>query len=183
MTAPAYPDALREQVEAYLEQLRFPAPTAPRTAGLEEAMRYSLLAGGKRIRPVLALATARATQRDAATVFAARGGDRADPHVLADSRRPPGDGRRRPAPRAAHLPREVRRGRRDPRRRRAVRGGVQAPPDRPGGGAGADHDGGGRARRGHGRGRHGRRAIPRRGRVRDHPPTSCAPCMRSRPGA
>src|ERR1700691_3286970 len=30
------------------------------TAGLEEAMRYSLLAGGKRIRPVLALATARA---------------------------------------------------------------------------------------------------------------------------
>ena len=37
------------------------------TAGLEEAMRYSLLAGGKRIRPVLALATARAVgleQRD-----------------------------------------------------------------------------------------------------------------------
>src|SRR4029078_2256032 len=67
--APAYPDALREQVEAYLEQLRFPAPTAPRTAGLEEAMRYRLLAGGKRIRPVLALATARATQRDAATVL------------------------------------------------------------------------------------------------------------------
>ncbi len=32
----------------------------PLTAGLEEAMRYSLLAGGKRIRPVLALATARA---------------------------------------------------------------------------------------------------------------------------
>ncbi len=39
----------------------------PLTAGLEEAMRYSLLAGGKRIRPVLALATARALgleQRD-----------------------------------------------------------------------------------------------------------------------
>src|ERR1700704_3040199 len=32
----------------------------PVTHGLEEAMRYSLLAGGKRIRPVLALATARA---------------------------------------------------------------------------------------------------------------------------
>ncbi|MCL4287612.1 MAG: polyprenyl synthetase family protein, partial [Thermoleophilia bacterium] len=30
------------------------------TAGLEEAMRYSLLAGGKRIRPVLCLATGRA---------------------------------------------------------------------------------------------------------------------------
>src|SRR5580700_6463238 len=39
----------------------------PITAGLVEAMRYSLLAGGKRIRPVLALATARAVgmpQRD-----------------------------------------------------------------------------------------------------------------------
>ncbi len=34
------------------------------TAGLEEAMRYSLLAGGKRIRPVLALATARAVGLD-----------------------------------------------------------------------------------------------------------------------
>src|ERR1700704_4862273 len=39
----------------------------PVTHGLEEAMRYSLLAGGKRIRPVLTLATARAVgieQRD-----------------------------------------------------------------------------------------------------------------------
>ena len=44
MTAPRYPDELREQVEAHLAQLRFPAPSAPRTAGLEEAMRYSLLA-------------------------------------------------------------------------------------------------------------------------------------------
>jgi geranylgeranyl diphosphate synthase type II len=54
-----YPDALRDAVERYLEALRFPA-VAEQTAGLEEAMRYSLLAGGKRIRPVLALATARA---------------------------------------------------------------------------------------------------------------------------
>ena len=45
-------------VDAALAELRF--ATAPRTAGLEEAMRYSLLAGGKRVRPVLALATARA---------------------------------------------------------------------------------------------------------------------------
>ena len=65
----AYPEHLRAQVEAYLEQLRFPAPSAPRTEGLEEAMRYSLLAGGKRIRPVLALATARATGRNAASVL------------------------------------------------------------------------------------------------------------------
>jgi geranylgeranyl diphosphate synthase, type II len=54
----SYPEDLRGLVDAELEQLRFPAP-AP-TAGLEEAMRYSLLAGGKRVRPVLALATARA---------------------------------------------------------------------------------------------------------------------------
>jgi geranylgeranyl diphosphate synthase type II len=53
-----YPDDLRDLVEAALADLRF-SPAAP-TAGLEEAMRYSLLAGGKRVRPVLALATARA---------------------------------------------------------------------------------------------------------------------------
>jgi geranylgeranyl diphosphate synthase, type II len=53
-----YPEHLREEVERYLERMRF--SEEPLTAGLEEAMRYSLLAGGKRIRPVLALATARA---------------------------------------------------------------------------------------------------------------------------
>jgi geranylgeranyl diphosphate synthase type II len=41
----------------------------PVTKGLEEAMRYSLLAGGKRIRPVLALATAEALDRDPAHVL------------------------------------------------------------------------------------------------------------------
>jgi geranylgeranyl diphosphate synthase, type II len=59
----AYPDALRDEVERYLADLRFPS-AAEQTAGLEEAMRYSLLAGGKRIRPVLALATANAIGRD-----------------------------------------------------------------------------------------------------------------------
>jgi geranylgeranyl diphosphate synthase type II len=54
----AYPEHLREEVERYLEAMRF--SEAALTSGLEEAMRYSLLAGGKRIRPVLALATARA---------------------------------------------------------------------------------------------------------------------------
>jgi geranylgeranyl diphosphate synthase type II len=53
-----YPDDLRALVDAALERLSFSA--APSTDGLEEAMRYSLLAGGKRVRPVLALATARA---------------------------------------------------------------------------------------------------------------------------
>jgi len=53
-----YPEDLRSLVEAELERLRF--SEAASTAGLEEAMRYSLLAGGKRVRPVLTLATARA---------------------------------------------------------------------------------------------------------------------------
>ena len=57
-----YPEDLRELVDDYLERLRFSAD--PTTAGLEEAMRYSLLAGGKRIRPVLALATARSIGLD-----------------------------------------------------------------------------------------------------------------------
>ena len=54
-------------MERYLEALRFSSEFA--TAGLEEAMRYSLLAGGKRIRPVLALATAEALGRGRATVL------------------------------------------------------------------------------------------------------------------
>ena len=53
-----YPDELRAQVDSYLTGLHFSAGIS--TDGLEEAMRYSLLAGGKRIRPVLALATASA---------------------------------------------------------------------------------------------------------------------------
>ena len=63
-----YPDHLRAQVDVYLDALRFPS-RAPRTDGLEEAMRYSLLAGGKRIRPVLALATADAVGLDTASVL------------------------------------------------------------------------------------------------------------------
>jgi geranylgeranyl diphosphate synthase, type II len=57
-----YPDDLRQMVDGALERLAFSA--VPSTAGLEEAMRYSLLAGGKRVRPVLALATARALGAD-----------------------------------------------------------------------------------------------------------------------
>ena len=57
-----YPDDLREMVDRYLDDLRF--SRADVTAGLDEAMRYSLLAGGKRIRPVLALATARSIGLD-----------------------------------------------------------------------------------------------------------------------
>jgi geranylgeranyl diphosphate synthase type II len=65
--APSYPDHLRDLVEGYLAELRF--SSEPGTAGLDEAMRYSLLAGGKRIRPVLALATADAVGRPAESVL------------------------------------------------------------------------------------------------------------------
>jgi geranylgeranyl diphosphate synthase, type II len=67
VAASEYPDELRLEVERYLEKLRF--STEPAIAGLDEAMRYSLLAGGKRIRPVLALATARAIGMEAAEVL------------------------------------------------------------------------------------------------------------------
>jgi geranylgeranyl diphosphate synthase type II len=58
MTPAAYPEDLRGLVERHLEGLRF--SHRAETEGIEEAMRYSLLAGGKRIRPVLCLATGRA---------------------------------------------------------------------------------------------------------------------------
>lgn len=67
--ASPYPDHLRRLVETTLEGLDFfPADHQERvdadgTEGLVEAMRYSLLAGGKRFRPVLALATAEALGR------------------------------------------------------------------------------------------------------------------------
>jgi geranylgeranyl diphosphate synthase type II len=64
-----YPDDLREMVDRHLTRLSF--SETPATAGLAEAMRYSLLAGGKRIRPVLALATARAIGLDPGRVLPA----------------------------------------------------------------------------------------------------------------
>ncbi len=51
------PATLREMVETYLASSFLDSDIPPR---LSEAMRYSLLAGGKRLRPVLCLAVARA---------------------------------------------------------------------------------------------------------------------------
>ena len=48
----------RERVDAALERVLPPPPGAP--ALIDEAMRYSLLGGGKRLRPILALAAAEA---------------------------------------------------------------------------------------------------------------------------
>ena len=153
-----YPDHLRAGGGA-LPARGCASPPRALTAGLEEAMRYSLLAGGKRIRPVLALATAEAVGIDRQRGPAAGRCDRAHPHLLADPRRSARDGRRRAAPRDAHLSRRVRGGRGDPGGRRALRGGVppsarisRGPPRRAAGR-------GRRARRRH-RGRwHGRRPV------------------------
>ncbi|MGH2990433.1 MAG: polyprenyl synthetase family protein [Solirubrobacterales bacterium] len=65
----AYPEGLQALVDEYLAGLAF--SEAPETAGLEDAMRYSLLAGGKRIRPVLALATAGAAGTEPESVLPA----------------------------------------------------------------------------------------------------------------
>jgi geranylgeranyl diphosphate synthase, type II len=67
VSAGVYPEELRAAVEEHLAGLRF--ASEPAAEGLEEAMRYSLLAGGKRIRPVLALATARARGMDVAALL------------------------------------------------------------------------------------------------------------------
>ena len=60
-------DELRELVEAELEAL----PLADELGELEGALRYSLLGGGKRIRPVLCLATGEALGRDPPEVLPA----------------------------------------------------------------------------------------------------------------
>jgi geranylgeranyl diphosphate synthase type II len=67
LARPEFPEHLRSEVEQYLESLHFSHEAA--AAGLDEAMRYSLLAGGKRIRPVLALATAAAVGSEPASVL------------------------------------------------------------------------------------------------------------------
>jgi len=54
----SYPDELTLLLEDYLKEMA--CGEEPAVAPLAEAMRYSLLAGGKRIRPVLLMATAQA---------------------------------------------------------------------------------------------------------------------------
>ena len=68
-SAAPIPTTCRRLVEDYLATLAFSEREA--TAGLAEAMRYSLLAGGKRIRPVLCLAAARAAGDRAGRVLPA----------------------------------------------------------------------------------------------------------------
>ncbi|HUK94880.1 MAG TPA: polyprenyl synthetase family protein [Gaiellaceae bacterium] len=56
MSAPSSPQELLELVEQYVDELAL----TPELGGLERSLRYSLAGGGKRVRPVLCLATAEA---------------------------------------------------------------------------------------------------------------------------
>lgn len=67
----SYPDDLRAEVDRYLESLQF--SRSAETKGLDAAMRYSLLAGGKRVRPVLCLATGRSLGRQVSEFLPAAG--------------------------------------------------------------------------------------------------------------
>lgn len=74
-THPEFPVHLQEMVEAYLPSIDFLTgdewlgESIVGVHGLVEAMRYSLLAGGKRVRPVLCLATAKALDGDPADLL------------------------------------------------------------------------------------------------------------------
>jgi geranylgeranyl diphosphate synthase, type II len=61
------PEELRGRVEQFLDEL----PFTTELGRLEDALRYSLLGGGKRIRPVLCLATGEALGRDPEEVLPA----------------------------------------------------------------------------------------------------------------
>ena len=65
--AALYPTELQQRVDAYLAEL--PLGGTAGADDLVEAMRYSLLAGGKRVRPVLALATAEALGHEPESVL------------------------------------------------------------------------------------------------------------------
>ena len=62
----AYLNEKRELIESYLKS-HFTAPSSPSV--LHEAMKYSLFAGGKRIRPILALASFEACGGDAKKII------------------------------------------------------------------------------------------------------------------
>jgi len=63
----AYLNRKRDDVDRFLEQVVPPASTPPIT--LHESMRYSLFAGGKRVRPILAIAAAEAMGATSAAVL------------------------------------------------------------------------------------------------------------------
>ena len=94
-------------------------------AGLGEAMRYAVLDGGKRLRPLLVLAACEAVERQRGGRVARGLRRRTDPCLFAGARRHALHGQRRAAPRQAHGAREVRPGPGAAGRRRAAGAGVR----------------------------------------------------------
>ena len=116
------PDEHRERIEDFLAGLEL----SEELGRLDEVVRYALAGGGKRIRPVLCLATTEAAGGDPDQALAAAAALGARPLVLARPRRPSGAGRRRAAARPADRACPLRRGAGDPRRRCAPQRGVLA---------------------------------------------------------
>ncbi len=87
MTLPEYLAHQQKRVDAALD--RWVPAESQDPSIIHRAMRYSLFAGGKRIRPLLAMAAAEAVSDDAGRhrECGLRAG--ADPHLFADPRRPP----------------------------------------------------------------------------------------------
>ncbi len=114
--------AVAAETEALLDNAARPATPAAgeiaRPPRLLEAMRYAALGGGKRLRPFLLVECARAVRRGPRRRAARRLRARMRALLFAGARRSAGHGRRRPAPRPADGAQGVRRGDRDPRRRR-----------------------------------------------------------------
>ena len=80
----AYLDARHAEVEAALASVLPSPPDCPAVVG--DAMRYSLMAGGKRLRPILCLASADAVGGYQVAGDACGVRHRADTHLLAHSR-------------------------------------------------------------------------------------------------
>ena len=83
-------------------------------------MRYASLGGGKRLRPFLAVETAALFGVPRAQALMAGAALEMRALLFAGARRPAGDGQRRSAPRPADRAQGIRRGDRDPGRRRAA---------------------------------------------------------------
>ena len=107
-------DEGRTLTDAALERL---LPPATQIASIHPAMRHSVFAGGKRLRPILCMESAQWAKaaRRMARRSRRRAGDAA--HRLADPRRFPRARQQLPAPRPADLPQGLRRGHGHPRRR------------------------------------------------------------------
>ena len=87
----------RTEIDAALEGYLDIGPQCPER--LREAMQYSLMAGGKRLRPLLVLLACEACGGKAEDALPAACAIEMVQHLFADPRRSAGDGRRRSSPR------------------------------------------------------------------------------------